>query len=169
MKLKQIVRIADAVTDLLSIAAAVLLVFMTLAVTYEVIVRYFLSSPTTWVIEVSEICILFITFLGMAWLLKEDGHVRVDFVLIQLKVRTQALMNIVTSILGAAVALALFWYGARVSWDVYVRNYNQVAVLTIPYVYIISVIPLGSFMLFIQFLKRANGYLKTWRGIQTSG
>ena len=163
MNLKKITTIGDAVTVLFAFLAAVLLVFVTLAVTYEVITRYLFASPTTWVIEITEYCLLFITFLGMAWVLKNEWHVKVDLVLNLLNPRAQALVNTMTSILGVLISLALCWYGGRVSWDVFVRDYYQFAVLKIPYVYVISVIPIGSLLLLIQFLRRTVVHLQSWR------
>jgi len=146
--------IADGAIDLLSFFSAVLLVFIAVAVTYEVIVRYLLSRPTTWVIEITEYSLLFIVFLGMPWVLKEDRHVKVDLILMLLPARVKTVLNIVTSVLGALVALALCWYGGRVSWDVFIKDYYQFGVMKIPYVYIISVVPLGGLMLFVQFLRK---------------
>jgi len=157
--LRKATSIFDGTINLLALLAAILIVFMMLAVTYEVVMRYFLTRPTTWVIEITELCLLFVTFLGTAWLLREEGHVRMDLVLSRLKPKTQATLNIVTSIIGAIICLTLFWYGARVSWDVFVRDYYQYSVLNIPYVVIIVVVPIGSFLLSIQFLRRAYGFL----------
>lgn len=162
--LKKAIAIFDAIINLSNIAAMLLCFFAMLASSYEVIMRYCLNRPTTWVTEITSYSLLFITFLAAPWLLKQDGHVRVDILLDRLSPKTQAAFHLISSILGAAVCMTLFWYGARVSWNVFMRGYYQFSVLDIPYVYVISVVPVGSLLLFIQFLRNAYGNLAIWRG-----
>ena len=65
----------DWLLKLLANAGMVLLFLMMLSVCWEVFSRYYLGRGTAWVIEFSEYSILFMTFLGTAWLLRKDGHV----------------------------------------------------------------------------------------------
>ena len=162
--LKKAIAIFNAIIDLANIAAMLLCFFAMVATSYEVIMRYCLNRPTTWVTEITSYSLLFITFLAAPWLLKQDGHVRVDLLLDRLSPKNRAAFNVVSSILGAAVCMTLFWYGVRVSWNVFTRGYYQFSVLNIPYVYVISVVPVGSLLLFIQFLRNAYGNLVIWRG-----
>ena len=167
--IKKVIATVDAIIDLSNVVAIILSFFAMLATCYEVVMRYFLNRPTAWVTEITSYSLLFITFLAAPWLLKEDAHVKVDILLDRLNPRTQAVFNVINSILGAAIFLTLFWYGARVSWNVFTRGYYQYSVLNIPYVYVISVVPVGSLLLFIQFLRRTYGYLGSWRGAQKQG
>ena len=62
--------IFDRLLDVVSILACILLVFIMLSVCAEVVLRYFLGSPLIWVIEISEMNLLYITFLAIAWVLR---------------------------------------------------------------------------------------------------
>ena len=42
--------------------------------------RYFLNRPLVWVLELTEYALLWVTFLGAAWLLRQGGHVQVDVI-----------------------------------------------------------------------------------------
>jgi TRAP-type C4-dicarboxylate transport system permease small subunit len=139
---------------------------MMLAVVYEVVMRYFLGRPTIWVVELSEYSLLFITFLGATWVLRREGHVKLDLVLGRLNPRTQVLLNIITSVLSAAICLALLWYSAEVTWDHFQSGWIRPKVLNIPSAYILVIIPVGSLLLFIQFLRRSYEYLRSWRGLR---
>lgn len=143
--------------------AGVLLIFVMLVVCAEIVLRYFFHSPTLWVLEISEVLLLYITFLGTAWLLRREGHVKIDMLLTRLPLRTQALLNITTSTIGAIMWLALTWYGIVVTLDLFQRGISTPTVLHLPRFAIILIIPVGSLMLAIQFLRRAGGYWKTWR------
>ncbi len=163
----KILRKADRIYDrseaVLAIAAGVLLVFTGLATVYEVVMRYFLNSPTTWTVEISRFALLYITFLGAAWVLKREGHVKVDIVLNQLNPGTQALLNMITSVISAIVFLVIIWYGIDVTVESFQIDYRTPTMLRTPMFLILAVIPVGSFFFFVRFLKRAHGYLVEWR------
>ena len=83
--------------------------FMMLAVCAEIVFRYFLHMPLKWVVEISEVLLLYMTFLATAWLLKEEGHVTIDVLFTRFKPKVQNLLSVIISIIGALVALILVW------------------------------------------------------------
>jgi TRAP-type C4-dicarboxylate transport system permease small subunit len=151
-----------AIKSLIWVACA-FLTFAILAVSVDVVLRYFFNRPTTWVLEICEYILLYIVFLGAAWVLKEEGHVRVGLVVDRLNPKTQAVVSVITSIVGAFVCSTLAWYGARITWDHFLRGVPSIEMLHLPQYLILMIIPIGSFLLFVQFLRRSYGYLNTWR------
>ena len=156
----------DGILNLFGVLAALTIIFMMLAVTYEVVMRYFLNRPTIWVIEVVEWSMVWITFLGAAWVLRTGGHVKMDIVLNRLSPRAQVLLNVVTSIIGALICLTLFWYSSQLTWDHFLRGVLESRMLAVPKAPLLVIIPVGSFLLFIQFLRRAYGYLSRWKALR---
>ncbi len=155
--------IFDRAIDSLAVLAIVLLVFAWFSVNLEVVMRYFLNRPLIWVVEVTEYILAFTAFLGAAWVLKRDRHTVIDIVVNRLKPRNQALLNMITSIIGAIICLVLTWYGSQITWDHFQRDVLLTKALELPKAPFLSVIVLGSFLLFIQFLRRAFKYLRGWR------
>jgi len=153
----------DRLNDLFALMAIVLLVFLMLSVTYAVIIRYFLGLTTKGLFEIWEYSLLYIPFLGAAWLLKREGHVSVDVVINYLNLRVRAILNTITSILGASVCLALAWGGTQVTWECFQEGRRIPGELYPPEFPILMIIPLGSFLLFIQFMRRAYRYSGGWR------
>ncbi len=149
----------DSTLGVFAFFAAILLAFIMLSVSAEVVARYFLGHPLIWVIEVTEFALVWITFLGAAWVLKREAHVVMDIVLTRLEPGTQALVNIITSVIGVAICLVLTGYGAFVTWDLYQREQFIPTILRPPSHILFAIIPIGSFMLFIQFLRRTYGYI----------
>jgi C4-dicarboxylate transporter DctQ subunit len=143
--------------------ACVLLILGTVSVCYEVLMRYFLGRPQIWVVEGVSYSLLFITFLSGAWVLRREGHVRMDLLLGRLDPRNQALLNIVTSLLAAIVWFVISWYTAQLTWRLYLEGVRIESGLQPPKAPIIAIIPFGSFLLFVQLLIQAHGHLKTWR------
>jgi TRAP-type C4-dicarboxylate transport system permease small subunit len=156
----------DRVIEFLARLGAALIVFITFGVLIEVFLRYFFGRPIIWMVEVTEYCLLYIPFLSAAWLLKKDLHIRVDLVLSWLNPRAQALINFITSILGAIICLALVKYGVGVTWDYFRSGYFYPTPLRTPGFLILAIIPAGSFFLLIQFLKETYEYLRSLRALQ---
>lgn len=156
--------IFDRTVGLLAVLGAVLIVFTMLSITWEVFVaRFLLDRPQMWVVEISEYSLLFITFLGTAWVLKRDGHVKMDLVLTRLNPRAQLVMNTITSTVGAIICLALTWYGARATWNAFQLGLYVMSILEPPRAVIFAIIPIGCFLLSIQFLRIIYGYVRRWR------
>jgi TRAP-type C4-dicarboxylate transport system permease small subunit len=158
--MKGLLKIFDRCLNFLSSLAGVILIFIMLSVCLEVIMRYFFNRPLIWVTEVTECLLLYITFLGTAWLLREDGHVRVDIMLNRLRPRVAAFLGIVNSVIGSFVALVLTWYGAIVMWDKFQRNVYTPSIMEIPIAAIIVIIPVGSIMLLTQFILRTTKFVR---------
>ena len=161
--LTKLTSILDRAIDCLAVIAAVILVWVILWVCAEVVMRYFLNRPLIWVVEVSEISLLYITFLGTAWVLKREGHVKMEIVLNRLRPRTQALLGIMSSIIRIGICCILVWYGAQVTWDHWLRGAYRYTVLETPNYLVLLIIPIGSFLLFIQFLRRTYKYFGEFR------
>ncbi len=156
--------IFDYILTLFGFLTSALIIFLMLSVCTEVVMRYFLNRPQVWTVEIAEYTLLWITFLGAAWVLKKEGHVKMDIVLGQLKPGTQAVVNIITSVIGVIICLVLTWYSAEITWDHYQRGiYEPATLLDLPKAPIMVIIPVGSFLLLIQFLRRSYDYLGSWR------
>jgi len=163
--------IFDRINDIFVVLASLFLVFIVLSVTTEVVLRYFFNSPTLWIVEVNENNLLYITFLAAAWVLRRDGHVKIELVLTRVNPRTRDLIMLITSVIGILICLVLTWYAARLTWLDYVRGTYKPSLNMIPEASILFIIPLGTFLLSIQFLRRTWNYFKSWReqsDIQTS-
>ena len=76
--LAKLVALFDLAIGVLFVLAGVLIMFVMLATSTDVTMRYFLNRPIVWLMEVSEAILVYITFLGCAWVLKRDAHVRID-------------------------------------------------------------------------------------------
>lgn len=122
----------------------------------ELFLRYFFNLPQIWAVEVTEYAMLYMTFLGAAWLLKEDRHVKIDLLFAFIRPRTQALLNAVSALLGAVVCVVLLSYGSWSTWHHYVKGlttFSAMQPLKWPF---LVVIPFGSLLLLVQFLRNAN-------------
>ena len=158
----------DRALNLFAILTGTIILFMMFLVSTEVVMRYFLNRPIVWMVEINEYALLYATFLGTAWVLQREGHIRVELVVKQLRPRVQAMVGVITSFLGAIVCGGLVWYSAQSTWDHYVRGvFNPGHILETPTAFVLAVMPVGAFLLSIQFLRRTSGYLGRWRTLSS--
>jgi len=155
--------IFDRINEAISWFISGLLAFTLLSVCCDVIFRSLPIGSLFWVMEIDEYILLYITFLGAAWVLKREGHVKMDLVLSRLKPATQARLDTITSILGAIVCLVVAWYGAQTTWDLFRTGYYEETMLSLPTFHLHAVVTLGCFLFCIQFLRRIYGYRGSWR------
>ena len=158
--LPELVRVWDRIIDAIVILAGVLLWGQMLIVNVEVFSRS-LGHPTTWVGEISSILILWIPFMIAGWVLRREGHVKMDLLVERLSVRSQALINFVTSLIGVVVMVIVAFSGfmTTLSW---IGNKTP-TILMLPRSPIIGIIFVGSLLFAVQFLIRAFENLKHWR------
>jgi TRAP-type C4-dicarboxylate transport system permease small subunit len=155
----------DRILGYMALIAAVLLTFTMLSVSTDVVMRYVFDRPMLWVVEITEYILLWIPFLGAAWLLKQDGHVKVDILLSRLNPRIQALLSTITAIIGLIICLVLVWYGVKVTWNYFIEGRYVYSPLSIPTAYVMGIVPLGCLMLIIQFVRRSYNLVKEAKGI----
>ena len=161
--IKKLAAIFDQTLNVMAFLAGLLIVFATLSIGVAIASRYFLGRPIGWVIEVSAYILLYVTFLVAPWVLREEGHITIDVAVDLLNPKAKSLINFITSTIGAIVFLLLAWYGAKVTWNMFQVGYFTDTMLELPKFVIIGIISLGSFMFFIQLLRRAFSFLWSYR------
>jgi TRAP-type C4-dicarboxylate transport system permease small subunit len=158
---KGLLRILDLIEGALAALAILLLCAVTLSVCLEVLMRYGFNSPLIWVVEIGEYALLYITFLGTAWALKNGSHVRVDIILGLFSQTTRRVLGVISSSLGVIISIVLTVCGILVTWDKFASHAYKPTVVEFPTWIVVIVIPIGSFFLGVRFLRILVEY---WTG-----
>jgi len=165
--MKRFWRFFDRLADFMAILAGVIMAFITAAICYSVLMRYFFKSPSIWVVQTCEYALLWMVFLGATWLLREKGHVAVDIIYSHLRDRSRSFLNLVTfSVAGMACAVIVF-FGTHYTWQTVMFGITDVRALTVPKYAVFVIIPFGSLLLCIQFFRMVwEGFrqIKTGKG-----
>jgi len=143
--------------------AGILLIFLMLSVGLEVCLRYFFGRPTSWVVEIAGYIMFYIPFLVGAWVLKNEGHVRMDLLIIRLKPRSQYLLNSVTSIVAALTCSIITFYGIKVSLYFAEIDFKTPTILMLPKSPIIAILFVGTFLMALQFIRQARDSIRLWK------
>ncbi|HVN24324.1 MAG TPA: TRAP transporter small permease [Syntrophorhabdales bacterium] len=158
-------RVFDYLNLVMVVISAILLLGLTFIVGADITLRYLFNRPMGWVKEVSEYTLVGMGFLVAAWILRDDGHVKMDLVLNKLKPRAQTLLNIITSIISTIVVLIITWFTLRVILEFYRTKLVIPTVLEPPRWILLTPILVGSFLLAIQFIRRTYSYIGKWKGL----
>ena len=158
-----VTKVMDRVNAFLATIAAFILVFITLIITYAIVCRLIGVRGPIWVNQFSEYGLLFVTFLGTAWLLSIERHTAVTIVTDALPPKARAVAKQLHMIVGAALSGILFWFTFRTAWDHHMRGVIDVNTVDIPKAWILGVIPFGFLLLTIQFLLLLHKY---WVALQ---
>jgi TRAP-type C4-dicarboxylate transport system permease small subunit len=148
-------RIFDVVINTGALLAASLLVATMLATTIKVFFRYGLHASLIGVDQLSGTMLLYIAFLGAAWVLRRDEHVTIDLLLGQVSARARRMLLLASALIGAAVCLALAAFGALEVVSSLQRGIRIPAEIEMPRAVNLVVIPIGFLLLGLQFLRRA--------------
>lgn len=149
-------RIFDKTLDGMALIAGIFSISIMVLICYLVIMRYLFSSPPAWVLEVCEYLLIYITFLSSAWLLRKNGHVRVDIFLTWLPALAKNLLLIITSLVGCLSCGVITWFSLVVTIDKYSRNILTIQTLRIPEWTLFIIIPVGSLFLLLEFLRQTH-------------
>jgi len=152
--------IFDRLLFALTVAAAVFLAFMTLSVDFEVISRYFFNEPTKWVIDFTEYTLIYILFLSSAWVLSKEKHITIDILFEFVPAETRRRLNILASIIGSVSCGIFFCFATIVTFHAYEKSEIIWHSIIIPKWPVWIILPIGSLLLTIQFIRRAILYAK---------
>lgn len=100
----------DRFADIIGYITAFTMVLMILNVFYDVIMRYFFRAGSIAMQEMEWHLFSVIILLGVAYTLKEDGHVRVDLIYDRLNDKKKAMINmigVITFILPIALLIGV--------------------------------------------------------------
>ncbi len=158
--LKWLNKIFDYSSNGLAFLGGVLFIFIMIITVVEVVMRYIFNSSLSWSLEIVQFSLLWIAFLATAWVLKRNGHVKMDIIINLLNPRIQPIFNAITYTIGAMTCFLLTGYGVVLTLDYFHKGSFFQGSLESPKFIVLAVIPIGFFLLAIEFLKKAYVFIR---------
>ncbi|WP_221563141.1 TRAP transporter small permease [Alkalihalobacillus sp. TS-13] len=152
-------RFFNVLLDLMASIGKSILVIIGLLIIIDVLTSNLLNRSIPWVLEVTEYLLVFLTFLGAAWLLREGGHIHFDLVLNHVPDRLKNLFGLISSLIGFGISLVITVFGFLATLEMYVKGVHTDAILQIPRYLLIVIIPIGFMLLSVQFLRNLMTFL----------
>ena len=142
----------DRISTALGHCAAWLYFLTGVMIGYEVLARYFFNAPTIWAAEISQLFLIWGTFLAMAYALKNRQHIRIEIIITKFGNKTQKVFEAVSLVFISVLCTIVVWYGWGIAWDSFERGRSTGTMLNIPNWWTEAVIPAGFTLLLLQSL-----------------
>ncbi|MDG2033822.1 MAG: TRAP transporter small permease [Rhodospirillales bacterium] len=144
----------DRINRALAAIACAMMVLITLAICIEIFTRTFLDLSNPWLVELSEITLLYLTFLAAAWVLGNDKHVSIDLLVGYMGRRLAGSLQFALSWFAAAACFIVCWFGILTVIDQFQAEIREPTIMAPLTYWITAVVPFGLLLLGFQFLRR---------------
>ncbi len=158
----------DRLNDWLAHLAAWLFAATGGMLTYEVLARYMFNAPTTWAAEISQLFLIWGTYLGVARALRRREHIRIAVLDQFLPTQARRMLDALSVLLIGGFAAVVLYYGSGIAWDSLERGRSTGTMLNIPNWWSEAVIPVAFSLLLFQcgseLLRLARGEVPEQHG-----
>ncbi len=149
--------------NLCGLLAGLGLTAIAVATSYDVIARNLVGQSTRGLLDLVEYGLYATTFLAAPWVLRENAHVQVDFVVGALAPRRRRVVEAIANLIGLVVSLVLLVYSIRVTYAAWAQKSMVLKAISFPEWWIYVVIPFASTLLVIEFVLRLWGRVPSHR------
>ena len=155
--MKRLGWVFDKVLDLSAGFVGVVIVLQVAAVVANVFTRTFLGFGLSAVLGLTEWSLIYIAFIGAAWLERERGHVSMDAITGRFPVRSGAAVDLIAVAAGIFTCAVLIYYGTKVSLAMWATGeVDFFRFQHAPQAVAMTAIPIGAILLFIQLIRRGT-------------
>lgn len=102
-------RASQAVNTGLHYLAGALIIGVVAITVYNVVGRWLFDTPLRGTVELTELAMVGIVYLGLAYAQQQDGHITVDLLYQRLGRRWRAVLDAFAAVLGAVVVALIAW------------------------------------------------------------
>jgi len=119
---------------------------------YEVVARYIFNSPTIWTVPFGIFFLIWAGFLSLAYVEKENAHVRVDLLTINFSEKTQVALDFATTFLFLISVLFVFYYSIDFTYTAIKMNEVTPGLIDLPIWPVKISVSVGLFLLALWLL-----------------
>ncbi len=151
--MKKLINAIDAISGFGGWAAGIMMALGLLIVCSEIVARTWLGKTLYISDEYSGYLMSMLTFFGLAYTLRERGHIRMMFLVHFMRGRRRVRYNMVCMVVGFLFCIGLTWFVFEFFWDS-VANRTQSMQVTETYLAIPQAfLPVGAIFLMLQFVS----------------
>lgn len=147
----------DTIENGFAYLSGLIFVFLALATSYDVMMRKWTVYSAPWVVELSEVAVVYATFLSAAWIMRLRGHVSLDTVVNKVSVEFRQILTIVTMAIAVVGWAIMTWFSLILVNDAFDRGLTIDNFLSIPRWIALLPIPIGSFLMACECLRQFLG------------
>ncbi len=122
---------------------------------YEVAARYLFNAPTIWASELSQLFLVWGTFISVAAILHRREHITITLLTERFPPKIRRVQEAVVLLAIALLAFSVVWNGTPIAWDSFERGRTTGSMLNIPTFLMEAAVPTGFALLGMQALVEA--------------
>lgn len=111
---------------------ALLFVAAGLMLSWEVVARYFFVRPTIWAAELSQLCLIWGSLIGMPWALATRRHIAVDAITRLCSPTMQRVLEILAMAVVGVFSIVVAWKGFGIFFESLERGRTTGSMLDLP-------------------------------------
>lgn len=138
----------------MGLLAGLILVFIAIGISIDVIARNFGFFTWPWMLELSEYGLYAATMLAAPWVLHLHGHIRVDILINSMPPPIARALEMFCDCIGLIISLILVVYSARITAIAYIDGTARRAELTTPESLLYGLLFICAMMLALEFIMR---------------
>ncbi len=147
----------DRLTNILAILAGIYLVWIFIAIIFQVIARTVFLYGSSHIFTFIEYGLLYITMAGAPWLVREKGHVYIELLTAAVPDNFRPALSRVVVSLVVAICLIITYYGLEVTIRAFVRDEMDMRSLDMPRWMLMISMPICFGLMSLQFLRFVIG------------
>lgn len=145
-------KVLRGVINFMEILAELAACVLAIVVIWGVILTYGFGRSDVFSVEISEYILVFICFASIAYVLKEDQHVKMKLFVEKLPPRPRLGVDIIASFLSLIFCVIVAWKSTEVMLLNYNRGFCSSSLVSFPMWIPYLVIAFGSFLLVLQYI-----------------
>lgn len=149
----RLLRVVDSLAYLGMFLARLALVGLLVLTLYAVISRYVFNNASIHALELSTYLLSVIAWLSLAWILREDRHVRMDALRDSLSPMLRRIANVISLSAIVSFSAVLAWAGATSVLTALERGYRTSSLLAFPLWVVYLLVPIGAGLLALMALR----------------
>lgn len=115
--------------------------------------RYLFDSPIMGAYDFTKDYLMVIAvFLSFSYVMKVNGHIKVDMLVERLPIGLVKLLNIIFLLIGALLMLVIGYQGLLTTEEAWVNNYTSTGIIPWPTWLSVIWVPIGSFLFVVRLL-----------------
>ena len=153
--LKAIGRAYDFLLKIILALLSIVMFGLVCTTTWQVVSRYVTDAPQMWPTDIAAYGLVFLTFLGMGVLLRDDGHIRIDIVYLKLPRLAKQILNAVMHLIGIVTLVTVTYFAFKLDISYFEKETFLIgSVFYTPKYYIFSFVPVGLAITAIEFIRK---------------
>lgn len=156
--MKKVMLVVEKVERLILFFAQGAIFIMMFLITADAISRYLFQQSIIGVYEFTERYLMIAAvFLSMSYVMKIDGHIRLNLLIDRLPVKVSRVFNLIFLLLGAAFVFSIGYQGMIMTYEAWANNIAGTGLIPWPVWLSYIWVPIGAYLFTLRLLLQFIG------------